>query len=436
MLKNRYATLLLLSTFVVSQSSALTLKEAQEKAILNATELKKIEHNIEIARYKKEQKNSLKYGEFDIVGSYTHYNLPRTLTPLTPSSMKPDTPSTEDMLSFGISYSVNLFTGFAQTRDIEIASLQEDMAQNYKTLGKNEILYNVKTLYISILLQEAQKRAQEEYLKALESLHSDVELKVKLGSAAKIEELKSLADVKHTQSRITSIETNIEILKENLATLMMVDKFSPLEDIDIEIDENSVFKISDYIDKLKDSTQLKVVETTVKQREKMIQKSDALYYPKVALNAYYGLNGGVNDSSNPNSGDFDSDSLWQVGVNLKWNIFDFGAKNATSQIAKVSLLDTKLQESSLKRELKRDLVKAMSKIKESIQNYTSASSELSLMEKTQKIEKIRYDNGASDINDLLSTKARYQMALSSFIATKYQYKNAINYLEYIVEQEN
>ena len=435
MLQTRYAKMLLLSTLIAMQGSALTLQEAENKALSNALELKKIEYSIEQAHYKKEQTNSLKYGTFDLVGSYTHYNLARTLTPLTPTSITPNTPSTEDMLSLGLSYSVNLFTGFAQTRDVEIASLQEDMAQSYKTLGKNKIVYNVKTLYISILLQKAQKKAQLKYLESLESLHNDVELRVKLGSSAKIEELKSLADLKRTQSRITSIETNIKILKENLATLMMVDSLDEIEDIEIAVDESSVAQISEYLDALKNSTKLQVSKTALKQKEKMVQKSDALYYPKLAFNAYYGVNAGVNDKNNPNSGDFESDDLWQVGLNLKWNIFDFGSKNATSQIAQIALSDAKLQQRGIERELKRDLIEAMSRIKESIENYTSAKSELSLMEQTQKIEKIRYDNGASDINDLLTTQARYQMALSSFIATKYRYKNAIYYLEYVVEKE-
>ena len=56
------------------------------------------------------------------------------------------------------------------------------------------------------------------------------------------------------------------------------------------------------------------------------------------------------------------------------------------------------------------------------------------MSETEKIESIRYENGASDINDLLYTKARFAMAKSSYIQAKYSYQNAIYYLDYVMER--
>ena len=49
-------------------------------------------------------------------------------------------------------------------------------------------------------------------------------------------------------------------------------------------------------------------------------------YPQIVLNAAYGQNFGPNDGRHQNSGDWENQEVWQAGLNLKWNIFDFGSK--------------------------------------------------------------------------------------------------------------
>jgi len=230
------------------------------------------------------------------------------------------------------------------------------------------------------------------------------------------------------------IETNVKILKETLATLMLVDSVENLEPIDINLDKNILKNIETYRNMIKNSSRIKLSNLEVSKKKRLYKKSQSVYYPHIDFNAYYGINGGVNDSSNPNSGDFDSDDMWQAGVNLKWNVFDFGKKHSMVQKTKIMVMQSELDEKKIKRDLQKSLVESFSKIEQSIEDYSRAKSELALMSETQKIEQIRYTNGASDINDLLYTKARYQLVKSSYIAAKYSYQSAINYLDYILEK--
>ena len=186
---------------------AISLDEAIDVALKNSTELKKSSLGVDLAKKSLDEKKLSNYGKVDLIASFTHYNLPRTLTPLTPSRMQSGDiiPSTEDMYSIGVSYSVNLFNGFADTSAIEVSSLQKEISKNMHLLSKEQIIYNVKSLYINILSFEAQLKAQKLYIKTLEKLYEDVKLKVSLGTLAKIDKLKALADLKRAKSKLTDI---------------------------------------------------------------------------------------------------------------------------------------------------------------------------------------------------------------------------------------
>ena len=427
---SKILTGLLVGTMTI-QLQALTLDEAVQTALKNSKMLEQSNVAFDIAQRDIKEKRSANYGEFDIVASYTHYNAPRTLAPLTPSSMKPDAASTEDMMSVGVNYTVTLFSGFAQRSQVAISSLQKDMAQQRSKLTKEQIVYNVKTLYANILAQEDVLKAQKSYAKALLQLKESVDLRVKLGSASKVESLKAEVDYMRAKAKCTTVETNIDILKESLATLMFVDSIDKLENIEIDMKKFQAEPTQDYI---MSSTQLELASLEIKKAKQMQQIAQSSYYPKVALQAYYGKNAGVNDDTNPNSGDFEDETLWQAGVNLKWNIFDFGKKNAAVQKSKMKMMQSELAKAQKKRELQRDIAKAKSKITEALANYRSLESELVLMQKMEKIDSLRYETGAIDIDTLLYTKARYQLVKSSFAAAKYNYQNAKTYFDYITER--
>ena len=409
--------------------NALTLDEALDTALKNSTELKKVSMNRDIAKNDLAEKRSANFGSIDVVSSYTHYNIERTLTPIVPSSLAPGSvvATTKDLVSFGVTYNVNLFSGFADIKNIKIANIQKDIVTNLYSLTKEQIAYNVKSIYIKILSLKAQRDAQDLYVKALEELHKDISLKVKLGNSAKIDELKSLAEVSRAKSKLFDIKSNITILKESLASVMMVDKVDDLSAIDIDIDDKFLKDLELYKSMLKDTKRVKIASLEIEKKTKIKEKAQSIYYPHINFSGYYGEN------SDANSLD-DQKELWQAGINLRWNLFDFGKKRAMLQKSEITLMQSKLDKQRVFRDLQKSLVEAINKIQRSVQDYNSANSELNLMTQTQKIEQIRYDNGASDINDLLSTKARYQMAKSQVIAAKYSYQDAINYLDYILEK--
>ena len=89
---------------------ALTLDEAVRTALNNSMDIKKISMDIDLAKENIKEKKSSHFGRIDFGASYTHYNLPRTLTPLTPASMASgaaEIPTTNDMMIAATSAIIN-----------------------------------------------------------------------------------------------------------------------------------------------------------------------------------------------------------------------------------------------------------------------------------------------------------------------------------------
>jgi outer membrane protein TolC len=429
--------LLLLSSFGVATSGfSMTLDEAVDIALRNNPDLQKQVSNQQLADEDVTDLTSQNYGRLGIVSSYTHFNLPRTLVPMTPAAMASgpeDIATTENPFNAALVYEVELFNGFAQTRSIEASRLQHEMATAALKLSREQLIYNVRSLYINVLALQAQKRAQDDYVNALQRLNSDVSFKFKQGQLAKIDVLKAEADLRSGEGQRDQIEANIAILKGTLASLLGGGAIDALEEVDISLPLPGAVH-HDFSGQIDTLQRLKNARRAVEKNRKLVDKASAIHYPRVVLSSSYGLNFGPNDSSNMHDGDWEDETVWQAGINLQWNIFDFGSSSSKIKKARIAERQSRYEETKVELELRRSLDEAVTKINSAISDYRTRRSEAALTREAEKIEQVRFDQGAADINDLLYTKARNLLAESRFIGAAYNYKTACFYLDYLLEK--
>jgi outer membrane protein TolC len=422
-----------LLTFLPCASSGLTIDEAVALALANNPDLQKQQMNRDLSEEDLSGQKSQAFGKFDLAASYGYYNLPRTLAPLTPASIATDpkaVPTTVDLFATGIMYEVPLFTGFAQQRSVEIAALEKKLAGLALKLSREQLIYNVKSLYVNILSLQAQEEAQKAYHEALQNLYDDISLEVKLGRKARVEQLKAAADLENARVQAEQISGNIRIVKAGLSTLLGGETITPLEKFSVEMPLPGETEPNKEIQQL-DRYRSALLE--VEKKARLVEKSRAAYYPQVIFNSFYGQNFGPNDSSNLHEGDWNNQEVWQATVNLKWTLFDFGARKTARRMAAVREQQSRRDRVKTELELKKSLSEAEIKIEMARDAFHSAETELALTRETEMIEQVRFDKGATDVNDLLYAKARNQLALSRSIAARYSYQNGCFYLDYLLE---
>jgi len=421
-----FFSFLLLGTFLYAQ----TLDVLIEEALAQSSQIRQSRASQELAKLGHREKKAEQYGAFDLVGSYTHYNLPRTLAPLTPDVMASGVPitTTKDLYSAGVAYTVPLFTGFAQTRSVEIEHIAKEMADAKMKLTKEQLVYNIRVLYLSALSLTQMREAQEAYADALKKLQNQIAYEVKLGKKAKIDLLKAKAAYEGAKAQVRALAANIKITKATLSALAGtgVDKLYPVK---ISVQKSS-YDVAALREKISNLTKVQVENLNLQKAQKMVSKSRAKRYPQVALSAYLGKNYGEDLKRN----DMDDETLWQAGLNVKYNLFDFGKSSIATQKAKIARLQATIHKDQTLLDLQKRLIEALAQIERNEALYRGNKAAYALSVESEKIETVRYEQGASTLNDLLLAKGKSRQVEAKMIQSRYDYQKSIYFLDYLLER--
>ncbi len=407
-----------------------SLNELIEYALKNSTIIKQSKTQERLSNLQREQSKASKYGEFYITGDINHYNSPRTLAPLTPSVMMSASPitTTKTIYSTGLVYSVALFTGFAQTRQVEIDEIAKNVSKIKLRLTKEQLCYNIKSIYLSILSLQELLKAQKEYTKSLFRLKEQIKNEVKLGKKAEIDLLKAKADLQSSKTAQEITISNIQILKANLSSIVGKE-IKSIKMLKISIKKPN-FSAQNFYNKIPSLSIVTINDMNIKKAAKMIQKSKSAKYPQVTLDSYIGKNYGDDIGING----WDSETLVQTGISIRYSLFDFGKRDINIQKATIQKIKAKLQKEQLLLDIKKRLVEAVAKIDSSYYQYIGYIKQYDLSKKSANIEAVRYENGVSTLNDLLLAKSKSELSFAKIIQAKYQYQKNIYYLNYILER--
>ncbi len=399
-------------------------------ATKHSTVIKQNQAQLTLSELKRKESQAQRFGELNAVGDYTHYNIERTLAPLVPSSIAGGSPITtsKDIYSAGLRYTVPLFTGFAQTRQIEIDYIAEQMSQASVKLTKEQLAYNIRSLYLSILAQQEIRNAQHIYAKALQKLSKQIAYEVKVGKKAKIDLLKARSDEQAARTQENILSSNIETTKASLSALVgkRVKKLRPIK---IKV-KKPHYSVSRLYAKTIHLAKVEVENMALKKADKMIAKSKASTLPQVNLAAYAGKNYGEDIATN----NWDNETLWQVGVNVSYNLVDFGKRDIATQKAKIAKMQAGFKKDQTLLDLKKLLTQGVEKVKQSYAEYLGKSAQYRLSKKAQNIEQVRYNNDASTLNDLLLAKGKTWLAQAKVIESKYNYQKSKFYIDYLLER--
>jgi outer membrane protein TolC len=342
-------------------------------------------------------------------------------------------PTTTNLFGTGVLYSVPLFTGFAQTRQVEMDSISTRLSQSKLSLTKEQLAFNVASLYLSILALQEMSKAQSTYVEALKKLKNTIAKEVQFGKKAQIDLLKAENDLYGNISYLEVLKGNKVIAKASLASLVGLDHVGSIQPIKVSVKKPN-YSVNRLVNEASSLSKVTIAELNVQKAGKGIQKSKAGKLPQVSLDSYYGYNYGANDGSNKYPGEFNSQNNWQVGVNAKWTLFDFGKNNASTQKAKIEKMKASYEKQQTLLDLRKSLVEAVERMKQEYANYQASLKQYALAKKSENIEKVRYQNGVSTINDLLYATGQKQVNAAKLIESKYNYQKGKFYMDYLLEK--
>ena len=226
-------------------------------------------------------------------------------------------------------------------------------------------------------------------------------------------------------------EIALKMLKINLgidinADLKLTDKLDTLtqSNLDLSLTQND-FEINNNAD-------YKMILNFEEQRKLELKLQKSKYLPSLSSFVNYGTT-----ANNDNFNFFSNNQKWfdssLLGISLNVPIFSGFARSARTQQAKIALDQAKTQRTETEQKIKLQYENAKSEYEFSIEQYNTSKSNLSLAERIEKKQQIKFKEGLSSSFDfteaqrqLYSTQQNYLQSMVDVINKKATLEKIIN----------
>ncbi len=155
------------------------------------------------------------------------------------------------------------------------------------------------------------------------------------------------------------------------------------------------------------------LEVSIADQGLKIPRSE--FFPKADIFASETIRNGLpyNEAGSANRGD-GHESSWAAGVNITIPLFHGGATRAGVLKAEKKIAQAKEKLRSVRLRIKEEVVKAYTAIDDSLQRLMVQKDNVSAAKEALRIEKARYKNGKSNINDVLDAQAEMLQAETDY----------------------
>ena len=425
------------------ETYSFSLQQAIDHALQHNYSVINADRDIASAKQKKWETTASGLPQISGSASYLH-NFDFTLQGVSGNAFNPGgDPNAISLFAFGTKQSMNSSLTLSQLLfdGSYIVALQASKTylkfyENAKQKTNTEIKEMVINAYGNVLLAEESVAILEKNKATLSKTLGDTQETFKNGL---IEE----ENVEQLQITLASINSNLNNTKRLQDVAMKMLKFT------LGIDINDDLTLTDKLDTLSVSNldlafsqgdfvvtnninyQIATNFTQQRSLELKLQKSKAL--PTLAAAVNFGYNSFSNNFSFA-----DKDQKWNkfsnLGVSLSVPIFSSFGRHAKTQQAKIALDQAKTQLTQTEQQLKLQYEKAKSEYDFSIEDYATSKSNLSLAERIEKKQQIKFTEGLSSSFDFSEAQRQLYTAQQYYLQSMVNIINKKAALEKIINK--
>jgi len=398
-----------------TQPGVLTLEAAIQDALRANPKLQAATRQVAAARQQTLVVKGQLYGELDAVMTAQHLNDAQLLRPLagpiTPSAIS-TLPFAQNQIHAGVAYNFPLYVGGRITNEVSIAELGADRARALLGGTRSDLVYNVTALFAQAQALTAQARAISQELDELNTTRSDLELAIKVGKRPGVDLLKMVDRINEAQANRTGVLAQQKRVFSTLMALMGRDpsiavSLAPLPEATPALTAGE----ADLKSATTNRSSVVAASDSVRQADRRVAVARAALVPNVFLQANYLQHTDASDLSR---------NTWFVGVQASYPIFDGGSRRAAVSRSREEAKASQQDMEAARLQAEADLESALAGWRAAADQLQAANAQLAAAREVARIEQLRYDTGAGDIEDLLRARTREVSAESSKIAARAQ----------------
>ncbi len=412
-------------------SETLTLKRAIEETLSHNPSVRVYEARVARANLNIRIAKTTYWGEL-IGNAAVHRSEDRLrVSPMTPKQMRGGIAFEKTRFGYGVTYELPLYLGGKIPLSVDISRLSKASASLALKRLQVVIRHRVTELYHNILSLNGEEKAVSETIRALKVLLKHTELAIHHGKKPRVDRYKIDYSLKRWEAVKDTLVNQKSSMIVALQTLMGRENVDPsLSLVSVKIPEK-VRPLRHNIQELYTiALERRSDLLAEKKRVSIAEKKEGLAHAErmpsiVAVGSFQ-----TYDAPHVN---FEEE--WDASLQLKIPLFDAGRRKMKVEAAKVGVLEEKMRLFELQQRIIKEVGDAIAKVRTAASLVRSYTSRVRLEKEVDRVETLKYENGAGDIDDMLRAKAELAYSKSKWVESVFQWLNARSYLRLVVEEE-
>jgi outer membrane protein TolC len=272
-------------------------------------------------------------------------------------------------------------------------------------LQRDLIVLAVKESYYNILFSQRLMKVNRQALERAELNLRSAKGFFEVGTRPKSDVTRAEVDVANARLKIIQAKNAVRLARAALNTAMGIPVDSPTEVKDtlayepFPVDQSLLVK-----EALSGRPEYRQIKVRVEAAEAGVRQAFRNFFPDLTGDAFVGTTRA------------DMNEIWELGITLKWEIFDGGSKVAKYQEAKAGLEAAKARVHALELEIWKEVEQAHSDLIETEERIQAAQASVASAQENFKLAQGRFDAGVGTILELTDA----QLALTQAQSTEAQ----------------
>lgn len=339
--------------------------------------------------------------------SALRYSEPMVATPIHGFSFTSLPPFEQTLVQSALTASTTLYDAGARSARIDEATRNADAASATVDTARQLVVARTATAYATVLGRAAILDAQLLRLRALEAERDRVQKFTDVGRAARVEMLRVEAAIAAAEAERVEAATTLDAAERALARLTGLASDATRAANLTEIHDNDALPGRDS----SNAPWLRAARSRALAQHATIALARSARRPQLLASASE-LTFGTPRALLAGE--------WNAGLQLRFNVFDFGATGARIARASAAAKAADAQVSALELDNAIAVDAALAELEQSRAAAASLAKAVARFEEVARIEKLRLDNGAGAQTDYLRSEADLAAARASLAAMTYR----------------
>ena len=330
---------------------------------------------------------------------------------------------TTQSLNAGVSSSVTVFNGFANTASLRSAKLSEDAGERTVKRAEQTVTFTVASNFLALVQQQEQLRVQTENLTAQEAQERQIKAFVDAGSRPISDLYQQQAAVAAARSQVVNADRAFELAKVDLIQTLQLDPRGSYAFVPPVLDSmaktNPVFNLDSLLTRaVGQRADLFAQQSLVSAASQNVKAAKGGRWPALSLSV------GYNSAYNSATDEAFSDQLntrrggsLSLGVSIP--VFDRGNTDLATQRAQIAEDNARLALKDRQQQIGLEVRRAYLDYRAATQQLDAAEAQLRAAALALESSQQRYNVGAATLLEVTQARATQLQAASARVTARY-----------------